>query len=120
MPITLTNPVTISEGSTVVQDDTVTVISFVSIDFIGNQLAILLQNGSMVDGNFVMDQILPSDNFVYMDLTTGNWTDNLGHSGTALPAVLAAQVAQFKTSRNGGEQFVLNSGIMEGTFTPWV
>jgi len=119
MPVTLTNQVTITEGSTVVQDDTVTVISAVNIDFIGNTASILIQNGTMVNGAFVLDQLLSQDNFIYMDLTTGNWNDNLGHSGTADPAILTAQTNQFATSRNGGEQFLIASGIVQGTFSPW-
>jgi hypothetical protein len=120
MPITLTNEVTLKEGATVVQDDTVSVIAYVAIDFIGNTLSILVQNGKMVDGSFVLDTLLPQDNEINMDLTTGNWTDWMSNSGTANPTVLAAQLSQFKTSRNGGEQFVISTGTVQGTFTPWV
>lgn len=119
MPITLTNPVTITEGQTTLQADTVTCVTYASIDFISNTLTILIQNGSIVDQTFVLDELLSQNNFFFIDLNTGEWNDSFDHSGTVNPTMLAAQVAQLVASRNSGEQFALATGFVLGTATAW-
>jgi hypothetical protein len=119
MSITLTNPVTVTAGASTIESDLSSAITFVWIDFVNNILGIIMQNGTVSGSSFTPGAEVPAEVQCTMNLTTGAWTTTTGLSGTANPAVLAAQVAQFQTSRNGGEQFMLAIGAVSGTYTAW-
>lgn len=119
MPITLTNPVTVTEGETVEESDLSAAITFVWIDFVNQELCITVENGTVSGSTFTSGVEIPVVVQLTMDLTTGDWTTTNGLSGTANPAVLAAQIAQFTTSRNNGEQFMLAIGAVAGSYTAW-
>lgn len=120
MPITLTNPITISQGTTVIQDDSMTAVTAIAnIDMIGNDIIFLLQNGAMSGSAFVLDNLLSQNNDVTLDLVAGGWTDNNNHSGTCDPNTLATINSQIKALVNTLEALVITGGIVAGTETPW-
>jgi hypothetical protein len=119
MPITLTNQVVVTAGETVTETNASAAITFVYIDFINQLLGITMQNGTVSGSSFIPGADVPNEVQLIMNLVSGNWTTTNGLSGTANPIVLAAQVAQFKTSRNSGEQFMLAIGAVAGIYTAW-
>ena len=119
MSITLTNAVTVTDGVTVTETDASAAITFVYVDFINQSLGIVMQNGTVSGSSFTPGVLVPNQLQVTMDLTTGNWTTTSGLTGTANPGTLAAQVAQFTASRNGGEQFLLSIGAVVGSYVAW-
>jgi hypothetical protein len=125
MSITLTTPYAISVNGTQVEDDTVGACTGMSLDYIGNVLVYTFTVGTLAGNppNIVAGPYAIANDqqiTITVQLLTGAWSDNHGHSGTIPSTILNPIITQLITNRNSAESFMsVSGGLMPGTQVPW-
>lgn len=118
MSITLTTPtdVTITGPNPVNETDSIGACMGFTVDFFSGTCTFIFRTGQLSGGNLNPGTFGPTV-VVTLNLLTGAWSSDNGHSGT----VSASQLnSQFKSDRNLVEVFAAGaSGIMPGTQVPW-
>ena len=117
--ITLTNALSYSEGTTVVESDANNALVQMSQNWqTANQLTVELAYGNMVSGAFVQGQRAHAVR-VILDFSSGTWTASNGLSGTLSSTQLSQIQSALRQARNIVEQFATTAGVVPGTQTPW-
>lgn len=125
MSITLTTPYAISVNGTQVENDTVGACTGMSVDFIGNVMIYTFSVGTLAGNpsNLVAGPYAIANNqqiTITVQLLTGAWSDNHGHSGTIPGSILNPIIAQLIAQRNSAESFMaVAGGLMPGNQVAW-
>jgi hypothetical protein len=123
MSITLTSPYAISVNGTQVENDTVGACTGMSLDYLASVLTYSFAIGGLLGGNLNVGPYAQTNNqnvVVTVQLQTGAWSDNHGHSGVIPGAILNPIVTQLLANRNTAESFMaVSGGLMPGTQVAW-
>jgi hypothetical protein len=125
MSITLTTPYTISVNGSQVEDDTIGACTGMTVDYIGNVMVYTFSVGTLIGNpsNLVAGPYAIANNqqiTITVQLLTGAWSDNHGHSGIIPGSILNPIVAQLLANRNSAEGFMaVSGGLMPGVVTAW-
>ena len=125
MSITLTSPYTVSVNGSQVENDTVGACTGMSLDYLANVLTYSFAIGGLTGSPANLNigpyaQTNSQNVIVTVQLLTGGWSDNHGHSGTIPGAILNPIITQLLANRNTAEGFVaVSGGLMPGTQVAW-
>jgi hypothetical protein len=125
MSITLTTPWVVSIGGVQVENDTVGACTGFSIDYIQDIMVYTFTIGTLVGNppSIVGGTYAIANNqqiTITVNLKTGAWSDNHGHSGTIPGSILNPIVTQLLANRNSAESFMaVSGGLMPGTQIAW-
>jgi len=122
--IKLTNPISINQGATQIENNTDTGVMTFDINFgtAGSQSALhaVFHNGT-VSGQVISKSNLTAPVELNINLVTGEWAATNGRSGKLGATQLNNINTTFKNIRNNLEGFATNpaNGIVDGTQVPW-
>ncbi len=119
MPITLTNPVVVSQGSNTIESDASAAANHIELNLDQGLAIIRFKNGTLAGGIFTAGTVAPGNVVVTINLITGDWTSSTGQSGTLSGVALQTGQQQVETYANGVESFATSQGIIPGTQVPW-
>lgn len=120
MSITLTNAYKVTNGVTVIENDTQGACMGFSVNFgLGTANCSILFLLGLVSGLSLIPGTFSPQDTLNVDLTSGAWQATTGQSGTLSGPNLASFVAQLKTLRNLFESFATANNVVPGTAVPW-
>jgi hypothetical protein len=122
--ITLTNPITVNQGATQLENNTSSGVMTFRVNFgtEGSQASLLAQfNNGTVSGQVIARSQLTSPVDLTINLVTGEWSSTNGRSGKLGATQLSNIQTTMKNIRNNLEGFATNpaNGIVDGTQVPW-
>lgn len=88
------------------------------IDFIGNTISWVIQNGQVLNGTFLYGTYTRPIS-VTINIQAGTWLASNGQSGTITATQQTNLHNQLVNMRNWMENFSINAGLIQGTQTAW-